>query len=159
MLAHLKHIPPWCLWASEPWLRAKPGQPLDWKITGISKLLIHCYQHYKSHNSHVYTMMFLHLPCFGLIVVNRWKWFVLSRNIPTLHLILKPFDLKEVDIMVSFPDSYPQEVKPTAFIYTTASVIYYSVHVCHEKNPFFITLINFLRFSHWTYRWTKSFHH
>lgn len=40
----------------------------------------------------------------------------ISGNILTLLFNLKPFDLKEIDIMVSFPDNYPQEVKTSASI-------------------------------------------
>lgn len=36
-----------------------------------------------------------------------------------VHFLFKPFDLKEVDIMVSFPDRYPMEVSAAAsFKYT-----------------------------------------
>lgn len=37
-----------------------------------------------------------------------WKFILM------LHFNLQPFDLKEIDIMVSFPDNYPQEVKTAA---------------------------------------------
>ena len=46
--------------------------------------------------------------------------------------------------MVSFPDSYPKEVKTTASIFTTGSVIHYTVNGWHEKNsslsPWYIFL-------------------
>lgn len=48
-----------------------------------------------------------------------------------VHFPLKPFDLKEVDIMVSFPDRYPMQVRAAASIkYTHFYEVYSSCFRC-----------------------------
>lgn len=85
-------------------------------LYGVSKLVTpHC----RVKHSHTFFLKTsLTLSTAGYIDENGST--ILSGYILTLHFNFKPFDLKEIDIMVSFPDSYPQEVKSS--IYTTCSV-------------------------------------
>lgn len=64
-----------------------------------------------------------------------------------MHFSLKPFDLKEVDIMVSFPDKYPMEVRASTSIkYTHFHKVY-----CLRCKCFLITLKFIFRVSLWIY--------
>lgn len=66
-----------------------------------------------------------------------------------VHFPLKPFDLKEVDIMVSFPDRYPMQVRAAASIkYTHFYEVYYS---CFGCKCFLITLKFFFLEFHFGY--------
>lgn len=49
-------------------------------------------------------------------VINRC-FRVLTVCLLTSHSNLQPFDLKEIDVMVNFPDNYPEEVKTVVPIY------------------------------------------
>lgn len=88
---------------------------------------------------------------FSYYLIKQFLESLLQLTWLTFLISFQPFDLKEIDIMVSFPDNYPLEVNTTVFKITSS--FFCALWVLCGKN-----YKCFYRFSSWKYLWTRNCH-